>query len=110
LVPAAVHPIFRTAQEASYEIPAGAWDEAFEPDGVLRTCYEDVFAALAEGPPERIAAAVTSSLSRGGVRFRTAAGDVTFPIDPVPRIIGAAEWRELEASAASPRRVWSRSG
>jgi len=89
-VAATVQPI-RTSRFFEYEPPHGCYDEAFSEPGTPRPAYSGVLSFLEDGPPSRIAASVRSRLSRGGVRFRSAAGDFTFPVDPLPRLLSAEE-------------------
>jgi len=42
---------------------------------------------------------VCSDLEQSGVSFGGAAGTTPFAVDPIPRIITAGEWREVEAGA-----------
>lgn len=88
---ATVHPIRTLRRLVDYEPPRGCYDEAFSAAGQPRPAYAGILACLDEGPPSRIAASVKAELSRRGVRFRSAAGDVTFPVDPVPRVLSVAE-------------------
>jgi uncharacterized circularly permuted ATP-grasp superfamily protein len=43
---------------------------------------------------------VREALDGRGVNFRSAGGAAEFLVDPVPRVLGAAEWAELEAGLA----------
>ena len=52
-------------------------------------CSEDDLPALAAG--------VQEALEDRGVNFRSAGGAAEFLVDPVPRVLGAAEWAALEA-------------
>ncbi len=97
---ATVHPIRALRRLVEYEPPRGCYDEAFSAAGQPRPAYSGILACLEDGPPARIAASVMSSLSRHGVRFRSAAGDFTFPIDPLPRILSVAERATLSAGLA----------
>jgi uncharacterized circularly permuted ATP-grasp superfamily protein len=80
-----------------YELD-GAFDEAFDPDGRPRPGYEHVVAALSDAPLDTLAAAVRGELAQRGVTF----GDrhTTFPVDPVPRILGGGDWNTLSAGLA----------
>jgi carboxylate-amine ligase len=70
------------------------YDEAYGEDGQPRPQYAEVLAALAEPGP--IAAEVKRRLTARGVTFSAAPGGV-FALDPVPRVLTAAEWSELQA-------------
>ena len=63
-----------------------SFDEAFGQDGRPRPAYEGLIESL--GDVGRLRDAVSRRLEHGKVRF----GGGTFPLDPVPRLIGAAEW------------------
>jgi uncharacterized circularly permuted ATP-grasp superfamily protein len=99
-VAATVHPIRTSRRLLEYEPPRGCFDEAFSAPGKPRAAYSGILAWLEEGPPARIAASVQSSLSRRGVRFRSAAGDFTFPLDPIPRVLSAEERQSLSTGLA----------
>ncbi len=47
-----------------------------------------------------LSAAVARDASRRGVSFGSADGEQAFRIDPIPRVIGASEWRELADGVA----------
>jgi uncharacterized circularly permuted ATP-grasp superfamily protein len=70
------------------------YDEAFEEDGRPRPHYEQVLAAL--GDPGELAAQVEQRLRGRGVAF----GDGVFALDPVPRLLTAPEWSELQVGIA----------
>ncbi len=77
-----------------YPLAADHFDEAIAEDGSARAPYRELIAAL---PPKRLAAL--------GERIRTEAArlELTFgagrpiTVDPVPRLIEATEWGQLEA-------------
>jgi len=77
----------------------GAFDEAFGDDGKPRPAYAELLAAL--GDPAALSAGVTENLERAGVRFGTG----PFPLDPVPRLIEAAEWEPLAAGLSQRARA-----
>jgi uncharacterized circularly permuted ATP-grasp superfamily protein len=66
--------------------------------------YEEPAAGLNGRSPGELAAAVQHAVDGAGVTFG-AKGDERFRIDPVPRVIGAAEWAELEAGLAQRLRA-----
>jgi uncharacterized circularly permuted ATP-grasp superfamily protein len=66
--------------------------------------YEEPAADLNGRSPGELASAVQSAVDGAGVTFG-AKGDERFRIDPVPRLIGAAEWQELEAGLAQRLRA-----
>ncbi len=81
----------RTRAPEWYSPPG--YDEAFDSDGRPRALYSDLIASLASvdlADLERRVSAEMSAVTFGGSetgRFR---------IDPVPRLIGGAEWQRLE--------------
>jgi uncharacterized circularly permuted ATP-grasp superfamily protein len=74
--------------------PGDGWDEAFESTGVVREHYADVMVGLADVGLERAARNVEASLRERDVTFGGEDG-AEFVVDPVPRMITAAEWEEL---------------
>ena len=56
--------------------------------------------AFAHVELDELSAAVARDVSERGVYFGTADGARDFRIDPVPRLFGAAQWRELSAGIA----------
>jgi uncharacterized circularly permuted ATP-grasp superfamily protein len=66
--------------------------------------YEEPAASLNGRSPGELAAAVQHAVDGAGVTFG-AKGDERFRIDPVPRVIGAAEWAQLEAGIAQRLRA-----
>jgi uncharacterized circularly permuted ATP-grasp superfamily protein len=63
---------------------------ATEPDRLLHD-------SLASVDLDVLSAAVASDVGARGVSFGTAEGERAFRIDPVPRLFGAEQWRELSA-------------
>ncbi len=74
--------------------PAEGWDEAFAADGSPRPLYASLLAELAERDLAELAGSVAEHAAGEGATF---GGDRAFPIDPIPRLIAADEWSELEA-------------
>ena len=73
--------------------PGGFYDEAFEADGHPRAHYGAVMAALDRADLDGVAKALRDDGEQRGVRY----GEGRFRIDPVPRVLTAAEWHHLEA-------------
>jgi uncharacterized circularly permuted ATP-grasp superfamily protein len=69
------------------------YDEALEPDGTPRAHYQEVLGALAEDPAGASEAARRRTQDLG-VSFGD--GESEFEVDPVPRILTADEWSEIE--------------
>jgi uncharacterized circularly permuted ATP-grasp superfamily protein len=81
----------------SYPLDERFFDEAFEPDGAPREHYEALLGELEDTDLHALALAVAGDLHSRGVAFRGATGDTRFRMDPVPRLVTAGEWEELEA-------------
>src|SRR4051812_19986263 len=84
----------------SYEPGADAWDEACDDSGLIRPHYEALFDALNHVDLGDLVSGVAHDLRSRGASFRTATGFADFRIDPVPRLIEAAEWADLEHGMA----------
>jgi uncharacterized circularly permuted ATP-grasp superfamily protein len=82
-----------------YPPSRGFYDEALDPDGRPREAG-GAGLALLDGNLPGLAAGVREALDGRGVNFRSAGGAAEFLVDPVPRVLGAAEWAELEAGLA----------
>ncbi|MFM9377248.1 circularly permuted type 2 ATP-grasp protein [Gordonia sp. VNK21] len=86
----------------SYDAGAqqSAVDEMFRPDGTVRPPYRGIATALDALEPSDLRARL-DALGRAyldqGVTFSLSGTERPFPLDPVPRVIGAAEWSRLEA-------------
>jgi uncharacterized circularly permuted ATP-grasp superfamily protein len=75
-------------------VPAQPYDEAYDEDGRPRPHYEELLAAL--GNPGELASRVEQRLRNREVAF----GDGVFALDPVPRLLTAREWSELQVGIA----------
>ena len=73
------------------------YDEAYDGGGRPRPHYAGLLAAL--GDPGELAAHVKERLRARGVWFGASA-DGLFTLDPVPRLLTAAEWSELQVGVA----------
>ncbi|WP_298442316.1 circularly permuted type 2 ATP-grasp protein, partial [Gordonia sp. (in: high G+C Gram-positive bacteria)] len=84
-------------------IDQSALDEMFRPDGTVRPSYRGIATALSEIEPADLSARL-EALGRAfidqGVTFSLSGKERPFPLDPVPRVISAAEWTRLEAGIA----------
>ncbi len=85
--------------EASDYPITGFFDEAFAADGRPRPAYAELLGGL--GDLDALRAGVTAHLESEGVRF----GEQAFPLDPVPRLILAAEWEPLAAGLGQRARA-----
>jgi uncharacterized circularly permuted ATP-grasp superfamily protein len=77
------------------------WDEDRLPDGSIRPGYEATLAALQATDLPGLVARVADVLAEAGVTF----GTEPFVVDPVPRLIEAAEWEPLERGLAQRTRA-----
>ena len=75
-----------------YPQQSGWYDEAVDDDGTIRPARGGAMRALAGRDLEELAVAVERHGADEGVVFHSAVGDEVFVIDPVPRVIAAAEW------------------
>jgi uncharacterized circularly permuted ATP-grasp superfamily protein len=78
----------------------GAWDEAFEASGRPRGHYTEVVDALVGTDLDRLTDAVRNDLDGRGVGFGGGEDGSPFLVDPVPRVIDAAEWDLLQRGLA----------
>ncbi len=83
-----------------YEAGGGWHDEAVGPDGEPRPECVPILEAVTRQDPAQLRARLAGAIDRRGVAFHSVDGDAAFAVDPVPRIIEAAEWQELEAGLA----------
>ncbi|WP_404312181.1 circularly permuted type 2 ATP-grasp protein [Agrococcus terreus] len=77
-----------------------AWDEMFAETGVARKPYERIHDALSELTKDDLRAradALATSYLAQGVTFDFAGEERPFPLDAVPRIITAEDWRHVES-------------
>ena len=84
----------------NYPQPARGYDEAVDDDGSIRVAAEGAMRALTGRDLEELAVAVERHGADEGVVFHSEVGDEVFVIDPVPRVIPAAEWARVEAGLA----------
>ncbi len=90
----------------------GPLDEAVDPDGALRPGYTAIFEALAPGGIDGLRAAAADLDRRRvaeGISFIAEVDGVPieqpFPLDPVPRVIGAADWASIRAGLGQRARA-----
>ena len=88
----------------AYDLNAAIYDEMFLPDGMPREhCRElyDTLCRLSDEELNAIQERVTHSFSTEGITFTVYGDDEAderiIPIDCVPRLLSAAEWRHLES-------------
>ncbi len=87
----------------AYDLDAAIYDEMFLPDGTTRGHCQPLYDALSQLSAEeagRIQERVTRSFSNEGITFTVYGDDEAderiIPVDCVPRILSAEEWRHLE--------------
>jgi len=90
-----------------YEIDSAFYDEMFQPDGAPRDHCRTLYDSLLRLPVEelvRMQERVTHSFSSEGITFTVYGGEEAneriMPVDCLPRLITAGEWRQLEAGLA----------
>ena len=87
----------------SYNLDPSIYDEMFQPDGTPREHCRGLYDTLLGLTAEQVAAMqerVTRSFSNEGISFTVYGGDQEeeriIPVDCVPRIVSADDWRQLE--------------
>ena len=85
---------------AGYPVTEGVYDEGFDADGVPRPWARAALEAVARADPASLPDRISRSLTRSGVRFSSVEGDLQFYVDPVPRVITAAEWEPVKRGLA----------
>ena len=88
----------------AYDLDAAIYDEMFLPDGTPREHCRELYDTLCRLSDEELSAIqerVTHSFSTEGITFTVYGDDEAderiIPIDCVPRLLSAAEWRHLES-------------
>src|SRR5919199_636634 len=79
------------------------WDEMFAAPGQPRTPYTGLFSSLQPMSGEELAAradVLSQTYRDAGVTFAHAGEEQPFPLDIVPRVIGADEWSVIERGVA----------
>ncbi|WP_347754841.1 circularly permuted type 2 ATP-grasp protein [Agrococcus sp. ProA11] len=77
-----------------------AWDEMFEGEGAPRASYKPLYDALSELTKDELRAradALATSYLAQGVTFDFAGEERPFPLDAIPRIITAQDWKHVES-------------
>jgi uncharacterized circularly permuted ATP-grasp superfamily protein len=78
---------------------SGAWDEMIDTSGVARApcrALADVLQSMTRADLEARAGDVTRAFTDAGVTFQLSGEERPFPLDLVPRVIDADEWRIVE--------------
>lgn len=82
---------------------ADAYDEMFTPDATVRSSYRalhESVAGLDTADLTARSAALERALADQGITFSLSGTERPLPLDPVPRVIAAAEWSRLERGVA----------
>ncbi len=85
----------RDATPWSGYVPAAAWDEAVDVNGTFRESYAKVYEEIARMSGEDLqsrAEQLAHTYLAQGVTFDHAGEERPFPLDIVPRVVGADEW------------------
>jgi uncharacterized circularly permuted ATP-grasp superfamily protein len=80
-----------------------AWNEMFSAPGTPRPIYERLFAELGRYQPAELrqrSEQLSHTFSERGVTFAHSGEERPFPLDVVPRLIGAMEWDLLSRAIA----------
>lgn len=85
--------------------PGDFYDEAVDADGRPRPGYDEVLGSVARQGVEQLKARVDRSIQRSGATFTTDDETVAFPVCPIPRLIPAAEWAQVERGLAQRARA-----
>jgi uncharacterized circularly permuted ATP-grasp superfamily protein len=85
---------------SGYPVTEGIFDEAFTPDGEPRPHARAALEVIAQADAAELPGRISRSLQRAGVRFSSVEGDLEFYVDPVPRVISAAEWEPVKRGLA----------
>ncbi len=89
-----------------YAAPPDTWDEAVDADGTVRSDYRRTLDAVLDAGPEDAARRAARFVERHDIRFGD--DDGPFVVDPVPRIVAATEWRDVERGLAQRARALDR--
>src|SRR5882762_4990605 len=84
-------------------LPGPGWDEMFGDAGIPRAAYETLHAALRPlaGSDLRLRADVLArAFLDQGITFALKGVERPFPMDIIPRIITAAQWRHVESGVS----------
>src|SRR5215218_1937380 len=79
---------------------SSTYDDAVAPDGSIRPAARAVMDALLSHDLAALAAGVREEIDGRGIRFESVDGDARWHVDPVPRVIAAADWERLAAGLA----------
>ena len=81
-----------------YDVGTDYHDEAVDAAGAPRPASSAALAAVGrQGALDGLCARLAGAVDRAGASFHSIDGDAEFKVDPVPRVLDAAEWARLEA-------------
>ncbi|HEX7279485.1 MAG TPA: circularly permuted type 2 ATP-grasp protein [Solirubrobacterales bacterium] len=86
----------------SYPLEPDCLDEAFGPDGEPRPLYAELLEELGRRDLKQLRGQVEATVAESGLTFGE--GE-PIAVDPVPRLIEAAEWEQLEVGLLQRARV-----
>ena len=88
----------------NYDLDPAIYDEMFLQDGTLREHCQQLYETLKQFSAEELASIqerVARSFSNEGITFTVYGDDEAderiIPVDSIPRVMSAADWREIEA-------------
>jgi carboxylate-amine ligase len=81
------------------------YDDAVDGDGRLRPEGRAVLEAVLAHDLPALGRAVRDAIDGRGIRFAAVNGDDSWHVDPIPRVIGRADWAQLEAGLAQRARA-----
>jgi uncharacterized circularly permuted ATP-grasp superfamily protein len=79
---------------------SSTFDDVVAPDGSVRPAARAVMDAVLSHDLAALAADVRAEIEGRGIRFESVDGDDSWHVDPVPRVIAAAEWEPVAAGLA----------
>jgi len=88
-----------------YRPPPGLRDEALDAAGAWRPHVAEALRGVREADLRALSAAIADDVRRAGLRFPIDGGTETFDVDPIPRILTAAEWATVERGVAQRARA-----
>jgi uncharacterized circularly permuted ATP-grasp superfamily protein len=92
---------------SGYELQGGVYDEAFEPGGKPRPHYAELLEWLGESDLGALGDSLSRQIRERRITFGASA-DGMFSLDLVPRILTAAEWREVAGGVVQRARALER--
>ena len=91
---------YATAVTALDGYRSATYDDAVAPDGSIRPVARAVMDAVLAHDVGALGAELSTEIDAMGIRFESVDGDDSWHVDPVPRVIAAAEWERVAAGLA----------